>query len=165
KQGYTYVFDRNTGQSLFPINEVAVPSSSITGEQTWLSQPVPSLPKPFAREAYQLTENDISPYTSKKDSLKKILMAADKRLFAPPNTSNVLLLPGYDGGAEYGGAAADPYKGILYINANEMPWYLRIEKQQKSSPNSISAGAQIYSIYCSTCHGKDRMGNASSGYP
>jgi len=169
KQGYTYVFDRNTGQSLFPINEVAVPPSLLTGEEAWLSQPVPSLPKPFARLAYQLTENDISPYTAKKDSLKKILTAADKRLFAPPDTSNVLLLPGYDGGAEYGGAGADPDKGILYVNANEMPWYLRMEKQQPVDSGKtkvpLSAGAQIYSTYCSTCHGKDRLGNPSSGYP
>ncbi len=167
KQGYTYVFDRNTGKSLFPINEVAVPSSVLTGEQAWSSQPMPSLPKPFARAAYQLTENDISPYAAKKDSLKKILIAADKRLFAPPNTSNVLLLPGYDGGAEYGGAGADPYKGLLYVNANEMPWYLRMEKRQPADSNKtqIFAGAQIYSTYCSTCHGKDRLGNASSGYP
>ena len=97
------------------------------------------------------------------------MIAADKRLFAPPDTSNVLLLPGYDGGAEYGGAGADPDKGILYVNANEMPWYLRMEKRQPADSNKknvqISAGAQIYSIYCSTCHGKDRLGNPSSGYP
>jgi quinoprotein glucose dehydrogenase len=169
KQGYTFVFDRNTGQSLFPINEVGVPSSLLTGEHAWPTQPIPSLPKPFARSSSQLTDNDISPYTAKRDSLKKILVAADKRLFAPPDTSNVLLLPGYDGGAEYGGAGADPDKGIIYVNANEMPWYLRVEKQQPGDSGKknvpLSAGAQIYTTYCSTCHGKDRLGNAASGYP
>ncbi|MEP6949152.1 MAG: PQQ-binding-like beta-propeller repeat protein [Ginsengibacter sp.] len=167
KQGYTYVFDRNTGEPLFPINEVPAPASLLAGEEASPTQPVPSLPKPFARAAYQLTENDISPYAEKKDSLKKILMSADKRLFAPPNTTNVLLLPGYDGGAEYGGAGADPSKGILYVNANEMPWYLTMEKREPHDSNKmhISAGAQIYSTYCSTCHGKDMQGNAASGYP
>ncbi|MEO8762927.1 MAG: PQQ-binding-like beta-propeller repeat protein [Ginsengibacter sp.] len=169
KQGYTYVLDRNTGKSLFPINEVPVPPSLLEGEQASPTQPIPSLPKPFARAAYQLTENDISPFTSKSDSFRKILMSADKRLFAPPGTGNILLLPGYDGGAEYGGAAADPFKGILYVNANEMPWYLRVEKRVPPVPGqkdtTTSAGAQIYSVYCSTCHGKDRLGNASSGYP
>ena len=148
KQGYTYVFDRNTGKPLFPINEITVPSSLLQGEQSWPTQPVPSLPKPYAREAYQLTENDISPFAANKDELKEVLIAADKRLFAPPNTSNVLLLPGYDGGAEYGGAAADPYKGILYVNSNEMAWVLKMDEQKSLAVSDktsvqISAGEQI----------------------
>ncbi|MEO7769336.1 MAG: c-type cytochrome, partial [Ferruginibacter sp.] len=171
KQGYTFVLDRNTGQPLFPVNEMPVPASLLPGEQAWPTQPIPSLPKPFAREAWQLTENDISPYAGNKAELKKIWMAADKRAFAPPDTGNVLLLPGYDGGAEYGGAAADPFQGILYVNANEMAWFLKLEEPTKSSGIShktntqSSAGEQIYSAYCSACHGKDRRGNASSGYP
>lgn len=170
KQGYTYVFDRITGQPLFPIDEVAAPSSLLPGEQTWPTQPVPSLPKPFAREAFQLTENDISPFANNKEELKNLLAASDKRLFAPPDTNNVLLLPGYDGGAEYGGAAADPLKGILYVNSNEMAWFLRIERHKESlqadkTNQGISAGEQIYSIHCSSCHGEDRRGIPSSGYP
>ncbi|MEP7106758.1 MAG: PQQ-binding-like beta-propeller repeat protein [Ferruginibacter sp.] len=171
KQGYTYVFDRNTGEPLFPINEVPAPPSLLTGEQTWPVQPAPSLPRPYAREAWQLTEKDISPFAANKEALKKVFVAADKRLFAPPDTSNVLLLPGYDGGAEYGGAAADPHKGILYINANEMAWFIKMDKLKKSPADSgnlnmqISAGEQIYSTYCSACHGNDRMGNPFSGFP
>ncbi|HAQ19014.1 MAG TPA: pyrrolo-quinoline quinone [Prolixibacteraceae bacterium] len=170
KQGYVYVFDRKTGESMFPINEIAAPVSSLPGEQAWSSQPVPSLPKPFAREAFLLTENDVSPFATNKEELKHLLTSSDKRLFAPPDTNNVLLLPGYDGGAEYGGAAADPFNGILYVNANEMAWFLRMERHNESlhpgKPNQqISAGEQIYSIYCSSCHGEDKRGIASSGYP
>ncbi len=176
KQGYTFVFDRNTGKPLFPINEVPALPSNLPGEESWPTQPVPTLPRPYTREAYQLTENDISPFAKNKEELKKILMAADKRLFAPPGTNNVLLFPGYDGGAEYGGAAADPYKGILYVNANEMAWFLKLETEQKfgdlnknksrnmgSTPKS--AGEQLYTLHCAACHGKDRQGNALSGYP
>jgi quinoprotein glucose dehydrogenase len=171
KQGYTFVLDRNTGESLFPVNEVTVPASQIPGEQAWATQPVPTLPKPFAREAYQLTENDISPYANNKAELKKILVAADKRMFAPPSLGNTLLLPGYDGGIEYGGAAADPAKGIIYVNANEMAWFLKLEPKQKPTDaenktgSQLSTGEQVYSIYCSACHGKQREGNALSGYP
>ena len=166
KQGYTFVFDRNTGRPLFPINEVAAPASVLPGEQASLTQPVPSLPKPFAR-MWHLTENDISPFAANKDELRKTLMATDKSLFAPPGTSDLLLLPGYDGGAEYGGAAADPQKGILYVNANEMAWFLKLEKAGAGDGknNTMTAGEQVYSSYCSGCHGKDRMGNAASGYP
>ena len=171
KQGYTFVFDRNTGESLFSIHEIAVPSSVLIGEQAWTSQPVPSSPKPFTRYAHQLNENDLSPFATNKEELKKVLIAADKRLFAPPCTTDVLLFPGYDGGAEYGGAAADPAKGILYVNSNEMAWFLKLEEQQNSmfvSSNTnkkISVGEQIYSNHCSVCHGKDRLGNATSGFP
>ncbi len=169
KQGYTYVFNRSTGEPLFPVNEVSVPSSVLTGEETWPTQPVPSLPKPYARSASELTENDISPYAENRDELKKLFREADKRLFAPPNIHNVILLPGYDGGAEYGGAAADPHNGILYGNSNEMAWLLKMDEQEKLSIGKTNAGAsgseQIYRNYCSGCHGKDRVGNASSGYP
>lgn len=170
KQGYTFVLDRNTGESLFPVTETVAPASLLAGEQAWPTQPVPTLPKPYARAAWQLTANDISPYANNKEELTKLLMTADKRLFAPPDTSDVLLLPGYDGGAEYGGAAADPFKGILYVNANEMAWYLKVEKQianiaTNKQNGSLSAGEQIYTSYCSGCHGKDKLGNAASGYP
>lgn len=171
KQGYTFVLDRNTGESLFPINEVAVPTSQLPGEQAWATQPIPTLPRPFAREAYQLTENDISPFANNKEELKKTLLAADRRLFAPPFTNNTLLLPGYDGGIEYGGAAADPNQGIIYVNANEMAWFLRLQAKPTAvtasgkSTTPASTGEQVYSLYCSTCHGKQLEGNASSGYP
>ncbi|MCW3093039.1 MAG: PQQ-dependent enzyme [Ferruginibacter sp.] len=172
KQAYTFVLDRKTGEPLFPVHEVAMPASLLPGEQAWPTQPIPSLPKPFAREARQLTENDISPFAANKNELKKILMAADKRFFAPPDTGKLLLLPGYDGGAEYGGAAADPFKGIIYVNSNEMAWFLSLEQQPKvaagisnNKNTQSSAGEQVYSVYCSACHGKDRLGNASSGYP
>lgn len=170
KQGYTFVLDRNTGKSLFDITEIKVPSSAIPGEQAWPTQPVPIIPKPFTRAAWQLTANDLSPFANNKEELKKIFLAADKRLFAPVDTTNLLLLPGYDGGAEYGGAAADPLHGIIYINANEMAWFLKLDKQPSNTStdnksNELSAGQQIYNSSCSGCHGKDGKGNIASGYP
>lgn len=169
KQGTVFVFNRKTGEPLFPIEEIGAPPSLLTGEQAWPTQPVPVLPKPFARSAHELSENDISQYANNKDELREILKSSDKRQFAPPATTNVLLLPGYDGGAEYGGAGADPDKGILYVNVNEMAWFLRMEKSKKSlaensSINQLSAGEQTYRNYCSVCHGIDRTGNAASGY-
>jgi quinoprotein glucose dehydrogenase len=168
KKGTVFVFNRETGEPLFPINETAAIPSLLDGEQAWPTQPVPSLPKPFAREANQLSENDISPYANNKEELKNILMNSDKRLFAPPDTTTVLLLPGYDGGAEYGGAGADPENGIIYVNANEMAWFLRMEKREEilavnNTNTQISAGEQTYRIYCAVCHGIDRKGNAASG--
>lgn len=127
QQGYVFVFDRKTGQPLFDIEDRAAPPSSLTGEQAWPNQPVPALPKPFARQAHELTENDISPYADNRDELLQTFRRSDKRWHAPPNLEGVFLLPGYDGGAEWGGAGADPEEGILYVNANEMAWIMQME--------------------------------------
>jgi quinoprotein glucose dehydrogenase len=164
KQGYVFVFNRKTGESLFPVEEIKVPSSSLTGEVAWTTQPVPTLPKSFTRQTNELTENDISPYAENKDELLDIFRRSDRRLFAPPTTTGTFLFPGYDGGAEWGGAAADPEDGILYINSNEMGWVLRMDTVTGMN-SSLPPGENIYINYCSGCHGKDLSGNIKSGYP
>ena len=94
KQGYVYVFDRETGEPLFDINEVPVPASDLKGEKAWETQPFPVSPKPFARQSSELTENDISPYAQNKEELKAILIAANKRIYAPPGLDPVFALTG-----------------------------------------------------------------------
>ncbi|HEY6503408.1 MAG TPA: pyrroloquinoline quinone-dependent dehydrogenase [Chitinophagaceae bacterium] len=166
KQGYVFVFDRKTGKPLFPIEEIKAPASGLAGESAWETQPVPTLPRPFARQANELTENDISPYAENKEELLNIFRLSDKKLFAPPSVEGTFLLPGYDGGAEWGGAAADPDSGILYVNSNEMAWILKMSVVTGASPgNSLSPGENLYTSYCSGCHGKDLSGNVQSGYP
>ena len=166
KQGYVFVFDRDYGQPLFKINEVPVPASELNGEAAWPTQPVPELPRPFARQAHELTEKDISPYAANSAELLEIFKKTDKRLFAPPSLNGAFLLPGYDGGAEWGGAAADPQAGILYVNANEMPWILSMNRSADTQPShALSLGEATYIAHCATCHRNDRTGNTQSGYP
>ena len=164
KQGFVFVFDRVTGKALFDIEEVPVPQSNLPGEQTWPTQPVPVKPSPFARQSNNLTEKDISPYAPDRDSLMILFKKADKRLYAPPSLKPVLLLPGYDGAAEWGGAGADPDKGILYINSNEMAWFLRM-KNTEDYGFEVSQGEQIYRQNCSSCHKLNRTGEVLSGFP
>ena len=163
KQGYIYVFDRRTGEPLFDIEEVPVPESQLEGEQAWKTQPIPSKPKPFARLSQDLTSEDISPYAENKSELVEILEKADKRQYAPPNITPVLLLPGYDGAAEWGGASADPEEGVLYVNANEMAFLLQMEP--RDDENRLSPGEGIYRKLCASCHQKDRAGISASGFP
>lgn len=164
KQGYVYVFDRATGEPLFKINEVSTPGSELMGELASKTQPVPVAPKPFARMSSDLTEDDLSPYAPNKEELLEVFRKADKREYAPPSTNPVFLLPGYDGAAEWGGAAADPENGILYVNSNEMAWILQMEEvEQEFIPRDL--GEQVYIDHCSTCHGNNRKGNIQSGYP
>ncbi|MBC2838189.1 PQQ-binding-like beta-propeller repeat protein [Robiginitalea sp. SC105] len=164
KQGYVYVFNRLTGKPLFDIEEVAVPPSTLTGEAAWATQPIPVKPAPFARQAGDLTEADISPYAPGRDSLRALFNRSDTRLYAPPSLEPVLLLPGYDGAAEWGGAAADPDRGILYVNSNEMAWILSMDETEVVSGN-LPPGEQAYLINCAVCHRPDRQGVAASGYP
>ncbi len=166
KQGYVFLFERETGKPLFPINEVAVPKSDLPGESTWPTQPVPTLPKSYARHSHELTEKDISPYAENKEELLAEFKKLNLAQFAPPSKKGTLILPGFDGGAEWGGAAADPKNGIIYINSNEMPWILTMKDRPKASDlSNETLGKKTYTLYCAACHGNDRKGNTKSGYP
>lgn len=164
KQGYVYVFDRITGKPLFDIAELPVPASTLDGEKAWPTQPIPLKPKPFARQSQDLTDDDISPFAENQEELLAFFRSADKRQYAPPSLTSTLLLPGYDGAAEWGGAAADPEDGILYVNANEMAWNLKMAAEETISEQT-PIGEASYLKYCASCHQSNRNGLAASGIP
>ncbi|WP_242527997.1 pyrroloquinoline quinone-dependent dehydrogenase [Allomuricauda sp. CAU 1633] len=164
KQGYVYVFNRATGEPLFDIEEVPVPASTLDGEEAWPTQPIPVKPKPFARLAKDLTEADVSPYAENKEELQEIIRNMDRREFAPPSLATNVLFPGLDGAAEWGGAGADPEDGIIYVNSNEIPWYLQMVENEMVTEEA-PLGELVYNRYCVICHQKDRKGMAASGYP
>jgi quinoprotein glucose dehydrogenase len=166
KQGYVFLFDRTNGKPLFPIEEVSVPKDALPGEYAWPTQPVPLKPTPFARESHRLTEDDISPFAPDRDSLIARFKTYRKKRFSLPSQEGTIMLPGFDGGAEWGGAAADPATGVLYVNSNEMPWILTMKETIKSDDlSAMSEGEKVYTTYCTPCHGQDRNGNTKSGYP
>jgi quinoprotein glucose dehydrogenase len=163
KQGYVYVFDKKTGEPIYEIEEVPVPASNI--EKAWPTQPIPVKPAPFSRRSDEITEEDYSPYAPNKKEIEDILSTVGKDFYSPPDTVPVLLLPGYDGGAEWGGAGVDPNEGIIYINANEMAWLLQVEPTKGRIDKSLSSGQLIYLDNCAVCHKKDLSGDLKSGYP
>lgn len=163
KSGHVLVFDRVTGKSLFPIKEVSVERSTLPGEFSWPTQPQPQKPAPFARQS--LTEHELNRYSKDHDSLVTVFKGLKKGYMAPPSKQGTLIFPGYDGGAEWGGAAVDP-EGIMYVNSNEMAWILTmVDTPKQSELAHLSEGAKTYTLYCSACHGAERKGNAQSGYP
>jgi quinoprotein glucose dehydrogenase len=162
KQGFVFVFDRVSGKPLYDIIEKPVGKSSLPGEHPWPTQPYPVLPKPFARQSNELSPTDISPYAKNKDELANILSKLKRGWYDAPSEQGTLILPGFDGGGEWGGAGADPEKGILYINSNEMGW---IQKMAKNKEVKSITGESLYQSYCANCHGTDRKGNPASGYP
>lgn len=162
KQGFVYVFNRETGEPLFPIEEVPTPASDVPGEEAWPTQPLPVKPLPYARQT--ITEQDLNPYSSNKDS---VLLGFRQSRFEGPYTplskSGSIIYPGLDGGAEWGGAAVDP-DGIMYLNSNEMGWHMSLNERPVGE-NLINPGQNVYARHCSSCHGAERNGNAASGYP
>ncbi len=159
KSGYVFLFDRVTGEPLFPIEERPVPPSTLIGERTWPTQPLPVKPAPFARQFFTADDvTDISP-ESRAFVLDSLRVLQSKGQFIPFGTRGTIIFPGFDGGGEWGGAAVDP-DGVLYVNANEMPWVARLIEVTPRPEGSglVSLGAQTYERECAGCHGSDFTG-------
>lgn len=163
KQGYIYLFERETGKPLFPIKEIPVPAvSELLGEKLSPTQPVPLLPKPFVRQSFTEADiNDLVPDSSYQDILTRLRSYNTGNMFNPPSKRGTVVFPGLDGGAEWGGSAFDPASGLLYVNANEMPWVLTMvdaDKRGKKMETYGQAGKRLYRQNCMNCHGPDRKG-------
>lgn len=162
KQGQTFVFNRLTGEPVYPINQMPFPQESMPGEKVSITQPVPSLPVPFTRQSF--TSQDFSPFVADKDSLIAILSKARTGSpYIPVTEKMTVFFPGTDGGAQWGGAAADP-EGILYVPAKEIPVYTSLVPRKQATAR-ISGGQKLYGLYCSSCHGEDRKGSHDGSYP
>jgi len=160
KTGHVFVFDRETGVPVFPIKEMTVPKSPVAEEEAWPTQPLPTMPASISR--LSVTESDLNTASPDFDSLLQVFRGTIKGLFQPFSDKPTLVVPGLNGGAEWGGAAAD-HDGVLYVNSNEVPWIVTI-KSNKGLDN-MSLGQSIYVRNCSSCHGVDRFGNPASGFP
>ena len=160
KDGMVYVLDRDSGRSLYPVEERAVPVDGLPGEHPWATQKFPSKPAPLSRQT--LVDSDLTTLSPEAHAYVEKRFREIKRpynKFLPPDTTGTLLL-GYSGGAEWGGNATDP-GGILYQNANEGFWDLQlfsIADWEKALAN-MSRGNALYMTNCSACHGKDRRGS------
>ncbi|MGC3946887.1 MAG: PQQ-binding-like beta-propeller repeat protein [Chryseolinea sp.] len=162
KQGYVFLFNRENGTPIFPIEEMPVPASDIPGEVASKTQPRPTKPLPYARQS--LTADDINPDAPNHDELVATLAKSrNEGPFTPLSRRGTIIYPGLDGGAEWGGVAVDP-KGIMYINSSEMAWLISLDTidfdQKFKHP-----GERFYMTNCSSCHGRERKGNPASGFP
>lgn len=160
KSGFVFVFDRTSGQPLFPIEERPVPHSDLEGEEAWPTQPFPKLPAPFARQA--MREADIAKFSPNAHTaaLARFGTLRSGDLFTPPSLNGSVVLPGFDGGGEWGGAAVDTSTGVLYVNGSDVPWIAAMrERAALLAPNgSARSGAGVYATSCASCHGSDKQG-------
>jgi quinoprotein glucose dehydrogenase len=134
KTGYVYVFDRETGEPLFPIEERPVPATAVPGERPWPTQPIPVKPAPFARTV--LTEKDLDTRTPETHAYAREVFGQSKAgaQFTPLSPEGTLLMPGTLGGANWSGASFDPTTGLLYVNANELPSLIKLLDNPSGSP-------------------------------
>jgi quinoprotein glucose dehydrogenase len=164
KHGLLFVFDRVTGEPLWPIEERPVPKSELVGEQAWPTQPFPTKPPPLMRQAYtEYDASNISPQTLEM-TLDRILAAPNFGPFPAPSLKETVMFPGFDGGMEWGGGSADP-DGIYYVNVNEMPWLLQMIEARHADGSELFPGERDYLLYCGVCHGLDLKGNAELKFP
>ena len=127
KQGFLFVFERETGKPLWPVEERPVPKSDVPGEESWPTQPFPTKPPAFARQSF--TEKDINPYISDEEKAKVREMLQTWRnegLFTPPSLKGTVQMPGNNGGANWGSSGVDPTKGMIYIVSKELPMGLTL---------------------------------------
>lgn len=171
KSGHVYLFHRVTGEPLFPIEEQPFPASKLKGEIAATTQPLPVKPEPFARQI--LLESDL--FAPDRDAfvddlvdngspentpsvLEKFKTLTSKGQFIPIDTTGVILYPGADGGAEWGGAAIDPRDGIMYVNSNEMAWIVKMKAVSNTENSTENLGETLSQIHCARCHGGNLQG-------
>lgn len=155
KQGYVFVFRREDGTPLFPIEYRKFPKSIMPGEQTAEAQPVPLKPAPLAREF--ITEDMLTTRTPEAHewAVKEFRTLVSHGPFIPNRAGKeTLMFPGADGGAEWGGPAFDPDTNIIYINSNEFGMTNALVPHVQGA-----GGRPIFLSQCGACHQSNLSGN------
>ena len=139
KTSMVYVFNRLTGEPLYPIQERPVPASTLEGEQAWPTQPFSSLPPltPLNFSAKDVRLHQAADQEFCETELKKL---NNHGLFTPPSEKGSVLFPGSIGGANWGSSAFDPSTGILYTRVSDVPFLVR---ELKRMPEGFSLMAKL----------------------
>ncbi|WP_207423572.1 outer membrane protein assembly factor BamB family protein [Desertivirga brevis] len=164
KTGNTLLFDRITGEVLSKVEEVPVPASTLPGEYAYPTQPRVTWPEPFARQVVKETElTNRTPEA--RAYAQKVFASADAGWFIPPSKKGILYY-GIHGGAEWGGGSYDEKENVLYVNSNELAWYIRMkdinEVPSGETGSKLSPGKAVFlKMGCPSCHGANREGQGS----
>jgi quinoprotein glucose dehydrogenase len=135
KQGFAFVFDRVSGEPVWPIEERPVPASDVVREQAWETQPFPTKPPAFSEQGVSLHDAfDLTPELRERAraELSKYKLGP---LYTPPSMQGTVMRPGVIGGANWGGGAFDPQTGLLYVKSSNTPAVLRLGEPDRSPNN------------------------------
>ena len=139
KQGFAFVFDRETGEPIWPIEDRPVPASDVPGEQAWPTQPFPTLPPALTPQG--MTAADVVDWTPelRAAALAELSKYRIGPLYTPPSVQGTFMRPGIIGGANWGGAAFDAATGMLYVKTSHQPAVVRIRAADRSAANPRAA--------------------------
>lgn len=163
KMGHLFVLDRVTGAPLFPVEEVPVRKSTAPGEVSSPTQPMP--PKEFRLAKQGFTERDVTDLNPKAreyalEQLRKIFPAP---MFSPPGFQDEAVMPQFNGGCEWGGAAFDPGSNTVIVNvSNEVEWSSLTPAKPTENTTLNELGRHLYRGVCSFCHGLSSPVNPAS---
>ncbi|TWT60564.1 pyrroloquinoline quinone-dependent dehydrogenase [Rubinisphaera italica] len=134
KTGYVYLLNRDTGKSLFEIQQEPVPESDVDGEQAWPTQPIPVKPAPFAAQHFD--ESNVTTIGEKNRDfvIEKLKTLRNGPAFNPPSLQGTVVIPGFHGGANWSGASFDPETAILYLNSTNLPNIMTLVPAPAGSP-------------------------------
>jgi quinoprotein glucose dehydrogenase len=128
KTGYVFLFERDTGKPLFPVEERPVPASDVPGEAAWPTQPIPVKPPPFAAQFLDETGVTNIGAANRDSALARLRAIRSGPAFQPPSLQGSIAIPGLLGGANWSGASFDPTTGLLYVNSNNVPNIITLAK-------------------------------------
>ena len=134
KAGFIFLFDRKTGKPLFDIQEKPFPASDVEGEVASPTQPIPVAPAPLG--LHEIGPDSLTNRTPEANAAARARLATMKYgpVYTPiAKNKDTIVIPGFSGGVEWGGMAADP-KGILYANSENSAWYTSIIDQNRPGP-------------------------------
>lgn len=120
KMGLVYVFDRATGEAVFPVHEKPVPQGVVAGEQASPTQPFSSLPPLVSHAPVRVSEAwGLTPW-DRGQCEKKIAALRSDGIYTPPSIQGSIFRPGYGGGSNWGGIAFDRSRQLVIANVLEL---------------------------------------------
>ena len=126
KMGHVFVLDRETGKPLLPIEDRSVPKTDVMGEEASPTQPFPVMPPPLYPSSF--SANDAwGADEAERDACRRLIEGLRyEGIFTPPSMEGTLIYPGYLGGVNWGSASADPSRGVMVVNVNNVAFWVRL---------------------------------------
>ena len=150
KTGHVWVFDREHGQAALPRRGSHDAAAVLAGDRTAPTQHFPTLPPPFTRQRITARRSHDAHAGGARRGAEAVRASTAPTIRSIHRTTNgTIIFPGVDGGGEWGGPAFDPTTGLLYVNANEMAWLLKLVPRSDKS---------LYAANCASCHGDESTG-------
>lgn len=164
KHGFVFVFDRKTGQPVFPIEEKSFPDTKMPGDKASPTQPIPAVVPSFTH--HEVNAKNLNQYFTKADREAWLsrLKTAKSGLFVPPSDKyETIMMPGALGGANYGNTGANPNKGIMYVMTQEHASIYKLNKVGAPplptyTLDDEKRALSFYKKSCQTCHGAKMEG-------